>query len=460
MHPDRFQRPYAFVKAWAQWGLKRYFRKLQVVNYERYVPREGALFIAANHQNAFLDPVIISATSKKYHQTNFITRSDVFNPITDRIFKLLKMVPIYRQRDGGSEAIRKNEEMFQVYTDLLLEEEAFTIFVEGDHGRKRRLRPLRKGIGRIAHQTLEEANYDLAFHIVPAGLHYHDHDRFYSDMLLVYGPPIDLAAYHELFQQQPAKAINQLRADLTAAMREVMIDIRHEAYYPLIDQLRAWMAPDLAKAQHADPSDLYDVFLAEKDLIAALEDAAEREDPVIERLDAEVKGYRMKLRINQLSDETVAEGAMPQARLVQESVVIGLTAPLFAYGYLNHLPLVLLAKFLPPSLVKDPVYTPSIRFALGIFVTPLLYLLQTLVVGSLAGWGWGLLYLLSLLPTGSFAVHYWHRVKRWRERRRFAELVREGEQVLRSARLRLVDTLKGLVQAHAERSRRVREEEA
>lgn len=442
MKPERFQPFYSVTKRYARFVLGFYYRKLQVHGYPEHVPFDGALFIAANHQNTFLDPVIISGTSQKMHQHNFITRADVFNPTTQKIFDMLKMVPIYRQRESGSSALQKNEEMFKQYSQRLLHEESFIIFVEGNHAQTRQLRPLRKGIARIAHITLEEANYELPMNIVPAGLHYHDHHAYYSDALLVFGPPIDLAPYHGQLKAHPAKAVNEILAELTPAMRRVMIDIRSEQHYGLIDQLRAWLAPTLTAEEGEDPRDLYQLFLREQRLIAALDEAAEANDPVLEQLDGDVKAYRMKLRQFDTTDEAVAAGPIPATKRMGELLLLALSAPLFAYGYLNHIFLVLMARQLPERLVKDHEFYPAIRYGIGLLGTPLLYLLQAGVVTGLAGWAWGLGYLVSLLPAGRFATYWYHWRKRWSAQKNFHQALSQGGQSLLDLRQRLLDGIK------------------
>ncbi len=434
MKKERFQRFYSVMQQYAGFCLRMYYRKLQIVNYDEHVPTDGAVFIAANHQNTFLDPVIIAARSKIQHQHNFITRADVFNPVTNVLFKQFKMVPIYRQRDSGSAAMRKNEEMFKVYTDRLLEEESFIIFVEGDHGRERRLRPLKKGIARIALQTLQEADFELPMQIVPAGLHYHDHDSFYSDALLVYGPPMDLAPYHEDLKERPAKAINAIKENLTQEMRKVMIDIQSEDYYPTIEHIREWMAPDLALEAGKDPQDLYQLFQEEQQLVKRLDELANQDKAAMERLSDEVKGYRMKLRLHKIMDFSVAEGARTSLQMLTESLQLLLGFPIFLYGLLNHGILVLLARSLPANMVKDPVFHPAMRYAMGVVLTPVLYLIQAGLVSAFAGWVWGLIYLISLLPAGRFAAYWWRWRKRWQSRRRMAKITRDGDQVLRNAR--------------------------
>jgi 1-acyl-sn-glycerol-3-phosphate acyltransferase len=435
MRPDRFQRPYFYIKGFARRALYLYFDRIQVEGYRESVPDEGALFFAANHQNTFLDPVIISAFSAKNRQPSFITRSDVFNKWTNILFKIVKMVPIYRQRDGGTEAIRRNEEMFKVYTERLKHEESMVIFPEGDHGRERRVRPLKKGLPRIAFQTLAECNFEIPFNVVPVGLYYRDHDKYHTDMLVVYGPPLDVYDYLETYRGNKNRGIIALRDDLQAAMEAVNVHIQAEHYHT-VEGLRQIMGSEVARHGGQNQS-LYQQFLAEKALIAQLEAAAAAGDADFEPLTAEVPSYQAALAEANLRDHVVAQAPHGPIDLLAQGVGLLFALPMFLYGFINHLPTYLILSNLPEKLLKDSIFYASVRYAAGLLIVPILYLLQTLLVGSLAGPWWALGYLLSLIPAGVLAKEYRDRAVKFFARWRFMRGWKEGTHPLRAQRDRI-----------------------
>lgn len=435
MRPERFQRPYSYIKSYARRGLYLYFDRIQIVGYKEHVPDEGALFFASNHQNTFLDPVIISAFSAKNRQPSFITRSDVFNKWTSIFFKIVKMVPIYRQRDGGSDAIRRNEEMFKVYTERLKHEESMVIFPEGDHGRERRVRPLKKGLPRIAFQTLEETNFEVPFKVVPVGLYYRDHDKYHTDLLVVYGPPLDVYDYLETYQGNKNRGIIALRNALQPAMEALNIHIQSE-HYETVEGLRQIMGPEVAR-HLGQNQDLYQEFLSEKALIAQLEAAAAAGDEDFAELEKEVPAYQQKLTEAKLRDHVVAQAPHGPVDLLAQGTGLLLSLPMFLYGLINHLPIYLVLSTLPERLLKDHIFFASVRYAAGLLVVPIFYLLQTMLVGILAGPWWALGYLVSLIPTGSLAKEYRDRAVKFFARWRFMRGWKNREHPLRAQRDRI-----------------------
>lgn len=434
MKPERFKKFYSHAKTAVRIGLRLYHRKVQFHGYEEYVPDDVAFFHAANHQNTFLDPILIAAFTKKTHQHNYVVRADVFNKSTEWIFSLIRMYPIYRQRDSGSKSREKNERMFKIYADLLKNEESIIIFVEGNHSRKRRLRPIRKGIARMAHVALEEADYDLPMKIVPTGIHYHDHDGFYSDTLIVYGPPLDLAPYHDDFREQPAKAYSRISKDLFEPMQKVMIDIRSEEYHDTIDRLRAWLSPDLTREQGSDPEDLYQLFLREREIIAAMDQLEADDEEKLKMISSEVATYEQALAKAKIKDESVARGADSMGLILRDLFGLVLTLPVFLYGYLNHAIFLQLANRIPPKIAKDYIFHAALRFGAGLLILPIFYLIQAGIVAAFTNWIWAATYLITLIPMGRFATLWHHQFRRWQSRNRLARLVRSGKDTLSGMR--------------------------
>jgi 1-acyl-sn-glycerol-3-phosphate acyltransferase len=446
MHPDRFQPTYSYIKTYFRKGLRIYFDQVKIVGYEAHVPDEGAVFFASNHQNTFLDPVIISAFSSKKRQPSFITRSDVFNKWSNMLFKIVKMVPIYRQRDGGIDAIRRNEEMFKVYTERLEHEESMVIFPEGDHGRERRVRPLKKGLPRIAFQTLEETNFDIPFWVVPVGLYYGHHDKYHTDLMVIYGPTINVHDYVPLYLQNKQKGIIALRNDLQAGMEKVNIHIQPD-HYALVEGVRQLMGGDIARHLGHSADDLYERFQAEKVLIARLEAAVAAANPEIDLLTEEVAAYQAQLTEGNMRDHVVAEAPHTAVSLLAQVGYLIFLLPLFLYGLLNHLPAYLTLSILPPKLLKDIIFHSSMRFVGGLLIVPLFSLIQSLAVGLAFGPEWALAYAVSLLPAGILAKQYRDRAVKFAGRWRMMRRWWRGDRSLSELRQQIWARVLGIVGA-------------
>lgn len=177
-------------------ALHVYFSQIKVYGKEN-IPKGKAVLIVSNHQNALIDPILIAThTNLKPH---FLTRASVFKKsFVATLLDFIRMIPIYRVRDGINN-MEKNNETFDKSVNILLEKGSIVIFAEGNHSNQRNLRPLKKGFARIAFQTLEK-HPDLDLVILPVGINYSNHRFSGSKVSLVFGKTIQPKDYFPLFE--------------------------------------------------------------------------------------------------------------------------------------------------------------------------------------------------------------------------------------------------------------------
>ena len=174
---------YTLVRQYVSVGIRLYFKKIQVVGTE-HIPMEGPIMFTVNHQNSFLDALLI-ATSNKRH-THFLARADVFKfRIVRWFFNSLNMMPIYRMRDGRG-SLSNNQQIFGQCFKILGIDQALMLFPEANHHHKRLLLPLSKGFTRIA------LGADNTIKIVPVGINYTHHRLFGGSVSIYYGKPFPL----------------------------------------------------------------------------------------------------------------------------------------------------------------------------------------------------------------------------------------------------------------------------
>ncbi len=151
------------------------------------VPRNEPVLFLPNHQGALMDVLLIVTDS--HRKPFFLTRSDVFKrPTLKKFFTYLRMLPIYRIRDGR-ESLKKNQAVFDECARLLQKKHALVMFPEASHNIKRRVRPLSKGFTRILSNTLDKTP-ELKIHIIPVGMNYRSNTGFPDKVALYYGTPI------------------------------------------------------------------------------------------------------------------------------------------------------------------------------------------------------------------------------------------------------------------------------
>jgi len=162
------------------------FKRIEIHGLEN-IPRGRVIFVG-NHQNGLIDPLLIAAFNKR--STTFYTRASVFkNPIVSKILHYLGLLPIFRFRDGGRN-LRNNIELFEKGADALLEKgEAIALFPEGNHGAKRQIRPLKKGVIRLIETIYQKDSSEEVF-LVPVGFNYLELAQFKDEVSVRFGKPI------------------------------------------------------------------------------------------------------------------------------------------------------------------------------------------------------------------------------------------------------------------------------
>ncbi|QCK14682.1 lysophospholipid acyltransferase family protein [Mangrovivirga cuniculi] len=216
------------LKIWVRIACSLYFSEFKVNGLEK-IPAEGPIIIAGNHQNALLDAMILSVISKR--NPHFLTRASVFkNKIIASILKSLKMIPVFRFRDGiGS--VRKNSQSFESAHQVLEKNQAIGIFPEGNHDLKYRLRPLQKGIARIAFETEKRNDYKKGVKIVPVGIHYEDHFESRSRVLITIGDPVLIKDHVPAFIQNERQGYENLLEDLSRKMKTLILNFDSASSY-------------------------------------------------------------------------------------------------------------------------------------------------------------------------------------------------------------------------------------
>ncbi|MES2627531.1 MAG: 1-acyl-sn-glycerol-3-phosphate acyltransferase [Bacteroidota bacterium] len=178
---------YSLLRLWVKLGLHIYFREIEVVGKEK-VPKNVPVLFAVNHPNTALDALLTACFSPRHPW--FLARGDVFRrDFMARIFRAFRMMPVYRERDGVAQ-VKENTEVFSKSARILARGGSLIMFPEGSHNRQWRIRDLRRGLARIATETVER-NPDLV--VIPVGITYFDPTYAFSDVLVQFGDPIKVS---------------------------------------------------------------------------------------------------------------------------------------------------------------------------------------------------------------------------------------------------------------------------
>ena len=401
---EKWSLRYYFTKIYADFILKFFFPK-RIVGLEK-VDFNDILIFAPNHQNALIDALVLLAIRK--WQPVFLARADIFKkPFINKILTFLKILPIYRIRDGY-ENLQQNNDVFKKTVDVLNNRNGLVILPEGSHAGVRRLRQLKKGIARIAFGAEDSSEKSLNIKIVPVGIEYSHYYKFGSPMLIRFGEPIPISDYYLKSKENYAIAIRGLIDELALRMKKEMIDIENEEFYDQYEIIRIQGAISLLK-QQGTKINMETLFDAGKAIISALDELQKNNEDSFSNLMNCAKQLKKEIESAGFKEMPSFHEINNQSSLIFQIPLLLITLPVFLYGIVNNIfPLGILT--LISSKIKDPQFLSSFRYVVGFLLFPIFYLIQTIVFALVSENGlWTLCYLASL-PISFFLMQKWRKL--------------------------------------------------
>lgn len=397
---------YRLLYILVKFTFKYFFRQVEVRGVDNIPLREPVIF-APNHQTGLMDPLAVLFT-RDNSPVVFMARADMFkSKVLAAVLRFLKIMPVFRIRDGY-ENLGKNEARFNEAKEVLLVSRNLCLMPEGNHGNQHTLRPLVKGLFRIAYSAEETLKNGQHVRIVPVGL---DHSHFQhagSDLVVTYGKPLKVEDYMSLYQENQATALNNLKTDLANALSPLMHDIRSEANYDLVYWLSclgtpAWLAVQAEKKGAVKaPTAAGRRFDARRELSVLLDELDANDSPLLKEWEA------LLTRINQLPGYPlqVTEWLEHKPSLFKGLINVLLT-PFFVPGLLLNTPSWLLSRLICRG-IKDKQMHNTIAFLLGFFFNVILYTLTAIVLGVLLAYTWPLtIALIGLLGVYGLLSERW-----------------------------------------------------
>ena len=318
------------LKVYCALAARAYFSKVQINNVKA-VPAKGPVIFVPNHQNAFLDAILVICTTPRNPWS--IARASVFKKgFVTFLLTAVQIKPVFRVRDGFG-SLRNNDAIIQEWTKMLANGQDILIFAEGNHNEPYATGNLQRGFARMTLQFQQTHSVPLT--IVPVGLHYDDHHSFRSRVLLNYG---DAIVVNDILKDSMTERekLDTLVDVTDSSLKKLALEIKPDEHYKgKVEFLRKYRR-------------------REKDMLAQLE--ADREI--------------LKLYPNPPA------GFAPRKKLPMFLKAIN---PVVWIGWLlNILPYSFIRSFIK-SKVKDPQFISSLKYAFGIFLVPVYYLILVLI---------------------------------------------------------------------------------
>jgi 1-acyl-sn-glycerol-3-phosphate acyltransferase len=334
---------YKAVRIYVKIGLFFLFKKVLVYGKEN-IPKKGAVIFIGNHQNALIDALLVPTTNSR--DVHFLTRASAFKiGIVSQILRSLKMIPVFRIRDGIRK-MEKNVEVFEQCIEILKLEKGIQIFAEGDHHLERRIRPFKKGFARIILGALQKYP-DLAIYIVPIGINYDSHLNFPSSTSVYYGKPIIANQY--INARNPDLKFTEITNQVSNALKNLTLHIEDSANY----------------------------------------------DEIILKLKALDINYLDPFEANKILKNIES---IPSEEIVKKKK-INWFAPIHFLAKLNSVFPLLIWKFIKAN-IQDVVFTNTYRFELITTLFPLFYLIQSALIYYFFNLKFAIIYLISCIFLG------------------------------------------------------------
>ena len=373
-----------------------YFRKIDYSGFEN-VPIGKPMLFSCNHPTGFFEPCLLACLTDGMAYS-FLTRGDVFKKPFYRFFlEGLNMIPIFRFKDGFSNLKNNGALMDNIYK-ILSENKSVIIFTEGSTITVKRLRPLQKGLARMAFGSYDVYG-DIDLHIVPVGISYTDPHRFRSEAMVQLGEAIPLSKYYETYKENNIKGVNHLTSDLKTAMRPLIVEIEKPENEELTENL-------FTLYRNSFPEPVFPIRQKSKRRLMAHQEIANRindlDETQLAALENRTKTYLSSLKEQGLDDFAIAQPWHANTKNTL-TLIIGFIP--FAIGWLGHLFIMWYAQKTRKEKVKYLEFEGPVMAATALGLTIVQYLVLILLSFIINHWAvYAFVFLLPFL--GFYAILY------------------------------------------------------
>ena len=416
------------------WGLRYYikfwdwiYHRQIVVRGTEHIPVGKPVIYAPNHQNALSDALAVVCHVP--HQPVWLARADIFkSPLTRPLLKFLKIIPVFRIRDG-KENLSGNDETFSTSVEVLKSNHALALFPEASHSGKRSMLTHKKAIPRIVFMAEERSDFTLDIHIVPVGIFYDQYANFGRRLMVSFGKPLKALDYKEKYLGNPHGAMMSLKDDLFRAMLPLVLHFESRDHYEGFEAIR-----EVAGKRFLFLSGLTDTMpnrlLTDQHLVEKIHDLENRNPEAAAELADKALALVTRLKSLGLRNWLVDPAQEKILSIAGSALLLLISFPLFLYGFLfNVIPFAGL-DLLVKRKVKDPVWISTFTFSTGLVVFPLFYLAETILISPLLpGWIAGMLFLISLPFAGKFAFSWMIRFLKTRGKWRWLLIKRHHKEL-------------------------------
>ncbi len=430
-HDRRADVLYESLKPIVGIALHWYYRSLITANLER-IPREGPVFLAANHPNSLTDAMVVGWASPR--RVRFTAKATLFgNPLAALFLRAVGVVPLRRAADETARAkdqvdaapvvpdAARNAASFSAVADALAEQACIVVFPEGKTHDEPYMAPLRTGLARMALMARDDRGV-RGIRIVPVGLLFERKAEPRTRILLQAGEPIDLDAIGS-----GPSTVSTLTELIDQRLRAVTLNFESRADAERIqllgETLAALVEPTTSVDEGAPP--LARTLALMRRIERAQQALRDRNDAAISaRIDAfeqRLRAFRDRLTRERIDVHDIGidlSSTLGARFVVRETAIAAVMVPISLWGRLTHVVPIRLARYLALRNVRALDEPPMRTFVVGLVLVLAAYIALTSAVAVAFGPWWALGFFLTLIPSASSDLRYGDRVRRVRARAR------------------------------------------
>ncbi len=395
------------------WFLKIYIRfadwliyKQTIITGSEKIPAGKPILFAPNHQNALSDPLAVLLHTR--FQPVWLGRADIFgkSKIVDAILKFMKIMPVYRIRDG-KETLMKNEKTFSDSIKVLENNFALAVFPEAAHSFKRQMLVHKKAVPRIVFMAEEKTGNQLDIQIIPVGIYYSHYWKFNRSAIVNFGDPVAVKDFLDTYSQNPNSAVIALKSKIYDSLLPLVINIKSKDHYGTIERIREIYGNHFLKREGLTDS-LLNRFRSDQKLVVRLDEVEALNPEKMKDLASEVNDYYSRVQKNRLRSWLIDEDEKHLLKLAGSFLMLLTGLPLLLYGFLlNSIPFFLVDRVVRKK-IRDKSFWSTFFLVAGIVIFPIFYLLAFFAVGRLLPGFWlQAAFLFSLPFAGKFAFKWY-----------------------------------------------------
>jgi hypothetical protein len=331
-----------------------------------------------------MDPLVVAVYRNPI--VFFMTRSDVFTPLTKPLLWLVHMIPIYRQHDGG-DTKDLNKDSFKAASKVLASGRNLLIFGEGftDDVFVRRLKPVKKGAARIGFSTLEALNWKKKIYIAGVGNNYTEPNTMRSEILIATSRRICLNDYKEEYVENPSKVINDVTRLVENLMKEEITHIENLELCNFHEQIMMITRKGMNHSSSNKKIPLERRWKYSQHLAIWLNERSEL-NPELATLKEQLAQYFKLLKKLKLRDELVYQKNHQKGKIsrIPEIIKLILLSPFALLGFIHCAPAYFPIKRFVEKSFKRKVFWGSTKlvlamFAMGLINIPAIFLFHAFV---------------------------------------------------------------------------------